>query len=85
MPNSRDEGIFFVTRPNKHLGAMRWEAGCGDVIKGKEVIDAVYGGYGEGVDVQLLYGNAAKFRKKYPKLDMLKKCNVIAERARHEF
>jgi cyclophilin family peptidyl-prolyl cis-trans isomerase len=86
VPNSRDVGIFFVVRPNMYLGAERWEAGCGDVVKGQDVIDSIYGGYGEGVDVQQLYGDAKGFAKKYPKLDRLIKCEILPEaREKHEF
>jgi cyclophilin family peptidyl-prolyl cis-trans isomerase len=71
VPNSRDVGIFFVTGPNPHLGEERWEGGFADVVEGQKVVDSVYGGYGEGVDVQLLYGNSKGFKKKYSKIDTL--------------
>jgi hypothetical protein len=56
------------------------------VVKGQQVIDQIYGGYGESVDVQKLYGDANGFAKKYPKLDKLIKCEILPGiRDRHEF
>ena len=80
VPNSRDAGTFFVHHPSgRHLGAERWEAGCGDVVNGKEVIDKIYNGYGESVNVQLLYTDEAAFKKKYPKLDYINECSIVTQ------
>lgn len=51
----------------------------GMVIKGMEVVDSLYAGYGDGVfgKYNTLLHNKKSFLESYPKLDVLKKASVL--------
>jgi peptidyl-prolyl cis-trans isomerase A (cyclophilin A) len=84
QPNSRTTQIFFnYSDGNKQLDGMRF-APFGKVVKGMDVIDKLYSGYGEGAPqgrgpsqqrVQL-EGNAY-LKSEFPKLDYITKATIV--------
>lgn len=74
-PNSRTTQLFVNYRDNSNLDSMGF-APFGEVIEGMDVVDKLYGGYGEGAprgpgprqDLAQTQGNAY-LEDSYPKLD----------------
>lgn len=78
-PNSRSTQLFINLKDNDRLDAMGFSA-FGKVSKGMDVVDKLYGGYGE--QITQLQGEIAAGGNKYleanwPKLDSIKKATLI--------
>jgi peptidyl-prolyl cis-trans isomerase A (cyclophilin A) len=71
-PNTRSHQVFINLGDNARLDAMGF-APIGRVIHGMEVVDSLYGGYGESPDQQYIQtlGNSYLDRV-FPKLDRIK-------------
>ena len=84
-PNTRSTQLFIAFEDLDFLGKEPWETPFGKVIKGHEVLDQLYKGYGDispfnknGPDQQKLfhYGNAY-IHKNFPKIDFIHECSII--------
>jgi peptidyl-prolyl cis-trans isomerase A (cyclophilin A) len=78
-PNSRSTQLFINLIDNDRLDAMGFSA-FGKVSKGMDVVDKLYGGYGE--QITQLQGQIAAEGNKYletnwPKLDAIKKATLL--------
>ncbi len=78
-PNSRSTQLFINLQDNTRLDGMGFSP-FGRVVKGMDVVDKLYGGYGE--DLTQLQGEiAAKgnayLEKTWPKLDGIKKATIV--------
>ncbi|MCW3099286.1 MAG: cyclophilin type peptidyl-prolyl cis-trans isomerase [Chthonomonadaceae bacterium] len=78
-PNSRSTQLFINLADNDRLDAMGFSA-FGKVSKGMDVVDKLYGGYGE--QITQLQGQIAAEGNKYletnwPKLDSIKKATIL--------
>ncbi|HLQ59306.1 MAG TPA: peptidylprolyl isomerase [Gemmatimonadales bacterium] len=81
-PGTRTTQIFINYRDNNRLDASGF-APFGQVVEGMEVVDALYGGYGEGApngrgpDQFRLNVEGEKYiTRQFPKLDKIKKATV---------
>ena len=78
-PNSRSTQLFINLNDNSRLDEMGFSA-FGKVVKGMEVVDKLYGGYGEQL-TQLQGEIAAQGNKfletNFPKLDAVKTAKII--------
>jgi peptidyl-prolyl cis-trans isomerase A (cyclophilin A) len=85
LPNSRTTQLFINYGNNSRLDGMGFSP-VGKVIAGMNVVDQLYNGYGEGASV----GNGPNqgriqeegndyLIKKFPKLDYIKKAEIISE------
>jgi len=79
QPNSRSVQFFINLGDNSRLDAQRF-APIGRVVEGMEVVDKLYGGYGEGLTS--LQGRIAAEGNKfleasYPKLDAIKSAKIL--------
>jgi peptidyl-prolyl cis-trans isomerase A (cyclophilin A) len=82
-PNSRSTQFFVNFGDNANLDRMRF-APFGKVVKGMDVVESLYNGYGEGAprgrgpDQQRLQeeGNAY-LKKDFPKLDYIKSVSIV--------
>ena len=78
-PNSRSTQLFINLNDNSRLDEMGFSA-FGKVVKGLEVVDKLYGGYGEQL-TQLQGEIAAQGNKfletNFPKLDAVKTAKII--------
>ncbi len=78
-PNSRSTQLFINLSDNSRLDGMRFSP-FGQVVKGMEVVDKLYGGYGENL-TQLQGRIAAEGNKfletNFPKLDAIKTAKII--------
>jgi len=82
-PNTRTTQLFINTRDNQRLDAMGF-APLGKVIKGMEVVDRLYTGYGEGAPggrgpmQDRIHGEGnAYLNKSFPKLDSIVTARVV--------
>lgn len=78
-PNSRSTQLFINLKDNDRLDSMGFSP-FGKVVKGMDVVEKLYGGYGE--EVTSLQGEIAQqgngfLEKNYPKLDSIKKASLI--------
>jgi peptidyl-prolyl cis-trans isomerase A (cyclophilin A) len=78
-PNSRSTQLFINLQDNDRLDAMGFSP-FGKVSKGMDVVDKLYGGYGE--QLTQLQGQIAQEGNKYlekswPKLDSIKKATLV--------
>lgn len=78
-PNSRSTQLFINLKDNTSLDSMGFSP-FGRVSKGMEVVDKLFGGYGE--EVTQLQGEIAQqgnayLEKNYPKLDRINKATVV--------
>jgi peptidyl-prolyl cis-trans isomerase A (cyclophilin A) len=78
-PNSRSTQIFINLQDNDRLDALGFSP-FGKVSKGMDVVDKLYGGYGE--QLTRLQGQIAQEGNKFldenfPKLDSIKKATII--------
>jgi peptidyl-prolyl cis-trans isomerase A (cyclophilin A) len=78
-PNSRSTQIFINLHDNDRLDAMGFSP-FGKISKGMDVVDKLYGGYGE--EVTQLQGQIAQegnkfLEQNYPKLDSIKKATLV--------
>lgn len=77
-PNSRSVQLFINLGANARLDGMGF-APFGKVVEGMDVVDKLYGGYGEGL--KQLQGRIAEegnafLEKNYPRLDAIKKATI---------
>lgn len=77
LPNSRSTQIFISLRDNSFLDADGFSP-IGEVIEGMSVIDALYSGYGDGMDQGAIaaQGNAY-LKREFPKLDFIRTARVL--------
>ncbi len=84
-PNSRTTQIFFNFGDNANLDRQGF-APFGKVVKGMDVVDALYAGYGEAAprgsgpdQMQLMLQGNAYLVEGFPKLDYVKACSIHGE------
>ena len=82
-PNSRTTQVFINFSDNKNLDAMGFTP-IGRVIEGKDVVEKLYKGYGEGApngrgpDQRKLQSQGTVYLKKdFPELDYVKKASIL--------
>jgi peptidyl-prolyl cis-trans isomerase A (cyclophilin A) len=78
-PNSRSTQLFINLQDNARLDEMGFSP-FGKVVKGMEVVDKLYNGYGE--QITRLQGEIASqgnayLEKEWPKLDGIKKATIV--------
>lgn len=78
-PNSRSTQLFINLKDNARLDQMGFSP-FGQVVSGMEVVDKLYGGYGE--QVTQLQGEIAQqgnkfLEKNFPELDKIKKATIV--------
>jgi peptidyl-prolyl cis-trans isomerase A (cyclophilin A) len=78
-PNSRSTQLFINLKDNTRLDQMGFSP-FGQVVSGMEVVDKLYGGYGE--QVTQLQGEIAQqgnkfLEKNFPELDKIKKATIV--------
>jgi peptidyl-prolyl cis-trans isomerase A (cyclophilin A) len=77
-PNSRSTQIFINFADNGSLDSQRF-ASVGRVVTGMDVVNKLYGGYGENppeVQGRLQAEGNAYLAKAFPKLDYIKKATI---------
>jgi len=82
-PNTRSSQFFINYRDNASLDAQGFSP-FGSVVNGMKVVDALYGGYGEGApngagpnqDSIRIKGNEY-LRRTFPKLDYIKSATIV--------
>ncbi len=81
---SRTTDLFINLSDNRRLDTLRYNGvkgfpTFGEVIKGLSVIDSLNSKYSDRTmsSLDLMYKNKAKFLKKYPNLDQIKKAYLI--------
>jgi cyclophilin family peptidyl-prolyl cis-trans isomerase len=83
-PNTRTTQLFISLRDNTRLDAQGF-APIGRVVTGMDVVDSLYGGYGEtsgggmraGHQDSVLAGGNAYLDRDFPKLDRLMRARVV--------
>ena len=78
-PNSRSTQLFINLKDNARLDQMGFSP-FGQVVAGMDVVDKLYGGYGE--QVTQLQGEIAQqgnkfLEKNFPELDRIKKATIV--------
>lgn len=78
-PNSRSTQLFINLADNTRLDTMGFSP-FGKIIRGMEVVDKLYGGYGEGLT--RLQGEIAEqgnkfLEENFPKLDAIKRARIV--------
>jgi len=77
LPNTRSTQLFINYGNNKNLDRMGFSP-FGKVIKGMEVVDSFYSGYGERPDQGRIKSSGNDYLKeKFPKLDYIKKATIL--------
>lgn len=75
--DSRGTHLFMTLGNQPGLGKSPWEVPVGKVVKGLDVMHAVYTGYGDQVQQGSLRGPGGKqYLSKFPRLDSFRKCVV---------
>jgi peptidyl-prolyl cis-trans isomerase A (cyclophilin A) len=77
-PNSRSSQIFINLQDNARLDAMGFSP-FGRIVEGQEIVDALYGGYGESVTSlqgEIASKGNAFLEQKFPLLDAIKKATL---------
>jgi peptidyl-prolyl cis-trans isomerase A (cyclophilin A) len=86
QPNSRSTQLFINLQDNTRLDQMGF-APFGRVIKGMNVVDKLYSGYGEQItelqDTITAQGNAY-LEKEWPKLDAIKTATIVKPDAKSD-
>lgn len=84
-PGTRTTQIFINYGPNDRLDAMGF-APFGQVVDGMEVVDALYGGYGEGQprgrgpeQTRLQIQGNRYLEREFPRLDYIRRARVLAD------
>jgi peptidyl-prolyl cis-trans isomerase A (cyclophilin A) len=81
-PHTRTTQLFINLRDNARLDAPPGYPPIGEVIRGMEVVDSLYGEYGERPsDAQpMIHARGNEFlRAEFPKLDVIRSARVIRE------
>lgn len=84
-PNTRSTEVYINTEDNSRNDKENGFAPFGRVVKGMDVVDHLYGGYGEhsgggmraGHQDAMFAGGNAYMDRKYPKLDKLIRASVL--------
>jgi peptidyl-prolyl cis-trans isomerase A (cyclophilin A) len=77
MPNSRTTQIFVNTVDNGRLDAMGF-APFAQVVQGLEIVNALYNGYGEGLNQSAIQTQGNEYLDtKYPKLDSVRHAEIL--------
>ena len=75
--NSRGTHLFFTLGNQPGLGRSPWEVPVGRVVNGREVMHAIYTGYGDKVNQGRLRGPQGNtYLASFPKLDSFKSCRI---------
>lgn len=81
---SRDFDLFINLKDNTQLDKKEVKGVIGytpfgHVIKGMEVVDSLYSGYGDVVfkHEEIMYNNPSAFLDSFPKLDLIKKAYIL--------
>lgn len=89
-PNSRSTQIFINYGDNSQLDPQGF-APFGKVVKGMDVVEKLYSGYGEGApqgrgpsQQRITYEGNAYLEKQFPKLDYIKKATVVQDEGEDE-
>jgi peptidyl-prolyl cis-trans isomerase A (cyclophilin A) len=78
-PNTRTTQIFINLKDNDFLDSRGFPA-FGKVVKGMDVVDKLYSGYGEEAgraQGEIAAGGNAYLEKTFPKLDAVKKATIV--------
>ncbi|MCW3051870.1 MAG: cyclophilin type peptidyl-prolyl cis-trans isomerase [Chthonomonadales bacterium] len=78
-PNSRSTQLFISLKDNDFLDPMGFSA-FGKVSKGMDVVEKLYGGYGESLTQlqgEIAQGGNKYLEKNFPKLDSIKKATLL--------
>jgi peptidyl-prolyl cis-trans isomerase A (cyclophilin A) len=85
MPNSRTTNLYVNYKDNSFLDASGFSP-IGKVIQGMEVVDKLYGGYGEGAprgsgpnQQKIQQEGNAYLKQNFPELDFIKKARIISK------
>ncbi len=85
LPNSRTTNLFINYKDNSFLDASGFSP-VGKVVQGMEVVDKLYGGYGEGApggsgpsQAKIQQEGNSYLTKKFPELDYIKKARLISD------
>ena len=85
--NTRGTDLFINLDDNSRLDTLfysevRGFPSFGKVIKGMDVVDALYAGYSDTTmqDSELMYTSRIDFMKKFPKLDFIKNTSLITQK-----
>jgi homoserine O-acetyltransferase len=80
--DSRDNHLFINLKNNQRLDTINYNGvkgfpAFGNVIKGMEVVDAIYSGYGDKTMSKLDSLNRSQFLEIFPKLDLINKVYIL--------
>lgn len=78
-PNSRSTQLFINLEDNTRLDSMGFSP-VGRVVKGMDVVEKLYGGYGEqvtGLQGEIAANGNKFLEQNFPKLDGIKKCVLV--------
>eukprot|EP01126_Amoeba_proteus_P022389 TRINITY_DN2262_c0_g4_i2.p1 TRINITY_DN2262_c0_g4~~TRINITY_DN2262_c0_g4_i2.p1 ORF type:complete len:169 (+),score=29.49 TRINITY_DN2262_c0_g4_i2:436-942(+) len=83
-PNSRTTELFISYQDNAYLGQQPWEVPIGYVLRGMDVIDRLYDGYGDvppfgqGPSQKEIYAAGNQYlEEKFPLLSRFGTCKII--------
>jgi cyclophilin family peptidyl-prolyl cis-trans isomerase len=84
-PNTRSTQLFIAFEDLDFLGKEPWETPFGVVVKGQDVVDSFYTGYGDiepfsktGPNQQKIYNIGNDYLKEsFPKLDYILSCDIV--------
>ena len=84
--DTRGNDLFINLKNNTRLDTVNYNGvkgfpSFGDVVKGMEVVESIYSGYGNATMKQYdsLSPNREKYLKAFPKLDFIKKAYILKE------
>jgi cyclophilin family peptidyl-prolyl cis-trans isomerase len=78
MPNSRSNQYFINLGDNSASLDPQGFSPIGQVVEGMDVVDAIYSGYGEQPQQELITTDGNKYLKQaFPKLDYIKSAKIV--------